>query len=227
MVALKFWYLLHKKIWNGIGKCYACFDKSRPTPSAQQLTFLIPLTLKQGQAVFLPAGCTQIDVVIYRSLSELTSHWAIRSPSPSAAPLNDSSAESDLPQRRAWANIRVLCISSWKTPPAERFESEAQREMFLARRNLLEVGGASRMYERIMPSHWSQLLYIEVFAQRWCMCMSLSVYLTANTYVHTQAVAAVAVSLSPLPLYTYIYNTESALNKLYAPVDMHKKVFAK
>jgi hypothetical protein len=57
--------------------------------------------------------------------------------------------------------------------------------------------------------------------------MSLSVYLTANTYVHTQAVAAVAVSLSPLPLYTYIYNTESALNKLYAPVDMHKKVFAK
>jgi hypothetical protein len=56
--------------------------------------------------------------------------------------------------------------------------------------------------------------------------MSLNVYLTANTYTAVAAVAA-AVSLSPASLYIHLH-TESALNKLYAaPVDMHKKVFAK
>jgi hypothetical protein len=75
--------------------------------------------------------------------------------------------------------------------------------MILARRNLLEVGGASRMNERIMPSQWSQLLYIEVFCatvvyvhefervlnckhihtQQWLLWRSLS---PASVYIHLQ-----------------------------------------
>lgn len=105
---------------------------------AQWLIFLVALAIKQGASCCsFPAGCALIDVVIYRSLPELTSHWAIRSPSPPAAPPNGSKVtfrNDELEQ----IHTRIPCTCR---RPRRRVQPHQQRELFLARRNLLGSRG--------------------------------------------------------------------------------------
>lgn len=69
-------------------------------------------------------------------------------------------------------------------------------------------------------------MYIEVFCATVVYVHELERVLNCKHIYTAVAAVAAAVSLSLASQYIHLH-TESAPNKLYAPVDMHKKVFAK